>query len=226
MAQLVLLQLREQVWRGVLLVQSFLPSRRPAPPSQAASAQWLSLALITALLYLCASATLAAFWAPTAAAAPKREAGAAGPGTAAPQPEWARGLRRSAAALVRTYAQASFALLSIALLVEAPPAAYRAGLALASAHAGARAPPLPPPRLVWLWTLAAFCAVNDLALGFVGALRAVTRLAACARPAATQRSTAFLLCEAVGELGLATDLLVTRIGLAGTVLVLATVTGR
>jgi len=183
--------------RGVALAQSLLPQQRALAPAQAAGAQWLALGLITALLYVTASATLAAF----TAKAP-RFGGAA----------WMRG---GASAFMRAYAMASFAALSVAFLLEAPQLALRAGAALANDESS------PPPRLVWLWTGTCFCVLNDVLLALLGALRPLARLVALAAPLAMRRSAGFALCEALGELGAAADLLVPRLGMAGTCLVLA-----
>ena len=186
--------------RGVSIAQSLLPQQRALAPAQAAGAQWLALGHLTALLYVTASATLGAF----TAKAP-RLGGA-----------W---MRSGASAFVRAYAMASFAALSVVFLIEAPQHALRAGAALANGSAA------PPPRLVWLWTLALFCVVNDLLLALLGAVRPLARLAALVAPPAMRRSGGFALSEALGELGAAADLLVPRLGMAGTCLVL-TALGR
>jgi len=183
--------------RGVAVAQSLLPQQRALAPAQAAGAQWIALGLITALLYVTASATLGAF----TAKAPRF-------GKAA----WMRG---GASAFVRAYAMASFAALSVAFLLEVPPLALRAGAALASEGTA------PPPRPVWLWTITCFCVLNDVLLALLGAARPLARLVALAAPLSMRRSAGFALFEALGELGAGADLLVPRLGMAGTCLVLA-----
>jgi hypothetical protein len=90
-------------------------------------------------------------------------------------------------------------------------------LTAAIAAAGATS----PPRLVWTWTVACFCVANDLLLALLGAVRPLARLAALVAPPALRRSGGFALTEALGELGAAADLLVPRLGMAGTCLLLA-----
>jgi len=193
--------LAEAFSRGVAAAQALLPSQRALAPSQAAGAMWVALGLLTALLYVGASATLGAF----TARAPRRPAAAAAS-------SWLRG---AAGTFVRSYAQASFAALSVALLLEAPQHVLRAGAALAAERAA------PPPRLVWTWTVALFCVCNDLLLALLGAVRPLARLAALVAPPAMRRSGGFALSEALGELGAAADLLVPRLGIAGMCLLLA-----
>ncbi len=182
--------------RGVATVQSLLPAQRALAPSQAAGAQYLALGVLTALLYVAASAALGAF---TAKAPPARLG-------------WWRGV---AARGVRAYAQVSFALLGVALLLEAPQHALRAGAAIAGGGSA------PPARLVWTWVIALLFAANDLLLALLGAVRPLVRLVALVAPTALRGSAGFGAAEVLGELGAAADLLVPRLGMCGLCLMLS-----
>jgi len=181
--------------RGVATVQALLPAQRALAPSQAAGAMWLALGVMTALVYVAASAALGAFTAKIS-----------------PRIGWARG---AAAGFVLAYAQASFAALGVVLLLEAPQHGMRAGAAIGSGGAA------PPARLVWTWTVALFLAANDLLLALLGAARPLVRLAALVAPLALRRSAGFGAVEVLGELGAAADLLVPRLGMCGLCLMLA-----
>ena len=81
---------------------------------------------------------------------------------------------------------------------------------------------LPPPRLIWFWTVCMFFLISDLFFGFIATVRPVFRLASVLLPQLKLKQTwTFYLSEEVGELGAVVDGSLHRMSYLGAVGVLA-----
>ena len=81
---------------------------------------------------------------------------------------------------------------------------------------------LPPPRLIWFWTVCTFFLISDLFFGFIATVRPVFRLTSVLLPQLKLRQTwTFYLSEEVGELGAVIDGSLHRMSYLGAVGVLA-----
>jgi hypothetical protein len=81
---------------------------------------------------------------------------------------------------------------------------------------------LPPPRLVWFWTVCSFFLITDLFFGFIATVRPVCRLIYYLIPQLKlHRTWTFYISEEVGELGATVDGSLARMSYMGAVGVLA-----